>query len=407
MRPEHWLYTIPLRLRSLFRSAQADKELDDELRDHLAQAAEEYVAQGMTQEEARRRSRLDLGGIEQAKEKCRDARRVNWIQDFVQDFRFGLRMLRKSPGFTALAALCLALGIGVNTSVFALLDLTMLRPLSVPHPSRMTLLSRAGDARFSYPDYLAYRDRSQTFATLAASFPTESSLDANEQSHLVGAEAVSANYFEAMGITPFIGQWFTEESEPVAVLSYSAWRNFFDGDPNILGKSVRSETQSYTVIGVASPSFTGTNAPIQTAIWVPLHMWAKQYPQRAEHLLDRMHPSMDVLVLGRLQERVTSSKAAANLNTVDSELRLEPSAVSEATAAPLTVEIVHGAEPVFAQQRGSDRRSFCCGGRHRSSDCLRKCWKFAARPGHGTPGGTFRTHGTGCQSGTADPSTTG
>src|SRR5437763_5870059 len=143
MQPKHWLYTIPLRLRSLFRWAQADQELDDELRDHLERKTEEYVAQGMTQEKAHCRARLDLDGIEQTKEKCRDARRVNWIQDFLQDLRYGLRILRKNPGFASTVILTLGLGIGMNSAIFTVTNGFLLREPPITDPSSVVMVTMA------------------------------------------------------------------------------------------------------------------------------------------------------------------------------------------------------------------------------------------------------------------------
>src|SRR5216110_1529828 len=182
MRPEHWLYTIPLRLRSLFRWAQAVREVDDELRDHLDVKTEQYVAQGMTQEQAHRRARLDLGGIEQTKEKCRDARGVNLVENFFQDLRYGLRMLRKNPGFTAAAVVPIALGVGINVGIFSVLNGAALRLLPIPRAEQLVSVSQIFHRRtvrnthgetsmFSYPEYIDYREHNHVFSGLLAYEP--------------------------------------------------------------------------------------------------------------------------------------------------------------------------------------------------------------------------------------------
>ena len=348
--------TVWKRLRSWLRAvvlrSRMEREMETELRFHIDAFAEDLVERGVPREEALRRARIEFGGVERTKEECRDARGVTVIEGLVQDLRYGLRLLRKNPGFTLLAVLCLALGIGVNTSIFTVLDFTLLRPLPVMEPDQMTILSRASNPQIAYPDYLEYSDRSQAFVAMAASLPTESSLEVHDETHLAAAEAVSGNYSETMRLSTTLGRWFTDENEPVAVLSYAAWRRFFNGDPHVLGKRVRSETQWYTVVGVAPPQFTGIYTPIETEIWVPLHIWTQQYPDAQAHLLDRSHPWPRVMVFGRLKAQVVPSEAAANLNAIDALIQRENPAVSKAATAPLTLEIIHGA-PSPVTRRGA------------------------------------------------------
>jgi len=284
MRPEHWLYMIPLRLRSLFRRAQADQELDDELRDHLERRTEEYVAQGMTQEEARRRARLDLGGIEQTKEKCRDARRVNWIQDFVQDLRFGVRLLRKSPGFTAVAVLTLALGIGANTAIFTLLHASLWRPLAVSDPKEIFHIMRdssqgdfAGEFSYSYPLFQQFTKIAspwgEVFATEVVG-PRKFGLKGVSDERVAG-EAVSGNFFSVLNVGPIVGRVLEPQDDNVlggnhvAVLSYAFWKRRFQSDASVLGRRILYEETPYTVVGIARPGFTGIEPEVSVDVWVP------------------------------------------------------------------------------------------------------------------------------------------
>src|SRR5438045_3554864 len=214
MRPEHWIYTIPLRLRSLFRWTQADQELDDELRDHLERRTEEYIAQGMRQEEAHRRARLDLEGIEQTKEKCRDARRVNWIQDFVQDLRYGLRILRKSPGFTTVAVLTLALGIGANTAIFTVMNALMFKSLPVLEPERLLQIRQDDkNADFTYALWQQIRAQQDVFSSVFAYTGAAFDLSTGGEKDVARAFEVSGDYFETLGISAVLGRTITEQDD--------------------------------------------------------------------------------------------------------------------------------------------------------------------------------------------------
>ena len=344
MRPEHWLFTIPLRLRSLFRWAHADQELDDELRDHLERKAQEYVAQGMAPEEARRRARLDLGGIEQTKEKCRDARRVNWIQDLIQDLRYGMRMLRKSPGFTATALFTLALGIGANTAIFSILDAAILKPLPVSDPNSLLIVEwinpefpagvgningdfhRISAGRFQGSSISAnlYRKLAQEQTVFAAlvgiADPNSVAIMVDGQpAEQVSLQYVSGNFFQGLHVLPVVGRPFLGQEdragqEPVLIVSYRFWTERLARDQNLVKHKVRINDVPARIVGVAPPGFFGLRAGQWTDAYAPLAVRVALSPTAGDKVV-RGEDDWDwwVRQVGRLKPSVSKADATADI----------------------------------------------------------------------------------------------
>lgn len=333
MRPEHWFYTIPLRFRSLFRRAQSDHELDAELREHIEQKTEDYISKGLAPKEARRQALLELRGIEQTKEACRDTRRVTWLQDFGQDIRYAARMLSKAPGFTAAAVLTLAFGIGANATIFTFINELLLRPPSgVSQPNRLiSVWNRLPDGQmmqFSYPDYLYFRDHNQVFSSFVAfnSDPTQASWTQRGQSSLIYVRMVSANFFPSLGVGPLVGRGFLPNEDvspgnnPVIVLSHKFWQERLGADPSILGKTLTLNTHTFTVIGIAPANFEDVRPEFETDVWAPISMQAELEPG-SDFLTDRQ--SYWIFVVGRLKPGFTRAQAQANVSLIASQLQRE------------------------------------------------------------------------------------
>ncbi|HEX8797731.1 MAG TPA: ABC transporter permease, partial [Terriglobales bacterium] len=328
MRPEHWLYTIPLRLRPLFRWTQADQELDDELRDHLERKTEEYVAQGMTQEEAQRRARLDLGGIEQTKEKCRDACRVNWVQDLIQDLRYGLRTLRKSSSFTAVVVLTLALCIGANTAIFSIVDAVLLRSLPYPDPDQLVLMFevplKQPDALsgISYRDFTELRQQNRVFSEMAGNAFHDLTLTGAGEPSIVNTADVTPEIFPLLNAKPLAGRTLLPEdgkqgAAPAAVLSENLWRSRFGANPEIIGQSVRLDMRSFTVVGILPASFRYPEGVPPQDVWISI----AQDPVFGPLLLQPGTPVLSAI--GRLKPGVSLTPAQAEMNTMSARLAKE------------------------------------------------------------------------------------
>jgi predicted permease len=285
MGPQHWLYTIPLRLRSLFRRRRVEQELNEELQFHLEQKIEEGIAKGLSPKEARYAAMRAMDGLEQRKEEMRDMRRIHWLTDFLDDARFAIRSLSRTPGLTAFVVITLALGIGMTSGTFSMVDALIFKPYPVAHPSGVvTLVSTTHDSSFgdfSYREYLDIRDKTKSYDGVVASADMEAvgfSAEPGAASRVRGGMMVSGNYFHVLGVEPRVGRGFRQDEDQVpgrnavVVLGPDFWKHEFASDPSIVGRTVRLNGTDFTVIGVAPETFPGMLVFGHPDFYMPLAM---------------------------------------------------------------------------------------------------------------------------------------
>jgi predicted permease len=264
MRPENWFNKLSFWFRLLLHRRELDQELDDEIGYHIEAKTEENIAKGMTPEEARRAARIELGGFEQTKELCRDARGVRWIENLAQDLRFGLRMLRKSPGFTAVAVLTLAVGLAANTAIFSVVNGVLLEPLEYPNPSRLRaielfvpkLAEKFPMVPVNPAAYLGWSSRAKSLDGIGlVEDDITMNLTGGGEPKLLSADAVTANLFDVLGVQPVIGRNFSPDVDQggqnhEAILTYGLWQSRFHGARDIVGQAIALNGSPYTVVGV-------------------------------------------------------------------------------------------------------------------------------------------------------------
>jgi predicted permease len=323
--------------RNLFQRRRAERELNDEVHSYVQLLADEKIRNGMSAEQARRSSRIEFGGVEQVKERVREARLGHLLESLSRDLRITFRGLRKKPGFTIVVVLSLALGIGANAAIFSLVDAIVFRPIPVPHAGEVVAIDTAASklTRFgssSYLDYVDFCARAKSFESLAIAQQMSAGMNAStaapgSKPENVAGLLVSANFFSALEVQPLLGRGFlpeegrVPEKYPVAVISYSLWNRVFAKDPDVAGKIIKLNGHSFTIVGVAPESFTGIDLFFRPDIFVPTAMSAPVMADGSETLKQRSYRGFDIR--GRLNPGVSVAQAQAEMNVIMSELEKE------------------------------------------------------------------------------------
>ena len=320
------------RLFSLFRRRRLEDDLDDELRSHLEMAVELNLRKGMSAEDARREALKSFGGVEQTKENYRDQRGLPMIDTTLQDLRFGFRMLRRNPGFSMLAILCLTLGIGANAAVFSWVEGILFRPYpAVAHQEQLFALT--GTARgesdptgISWPDLLDLQRSCTLFDSFIVTKIMGTTLSIGDRAEVTTGSIVSANYFGAIGVHPILGRGFEpgedvgRNAHPVTVISYQLWQRRFKGDSQIIGKTQRLNNVLHTIVGVAPEGFYGTFVGWAMQFWVPASM-EETFEGGGYKLEDRGARWIEAYV--RLKPNVTSAQAQQEISAVAKRLEAD------------------------------------------------------------------------------------
>jgi predicted permease len=313
------------RLLNLFSRSQVDREIAAEIQSHIDLRIEDNLAAGMSPAEARRDALLRFGNPTSTRESVASADLALGLESFWFDIRYAARQLRRSPGFTITAVLTLALAIGANAVVFSVLNAFLIRPLNVPNPQSLYgiwHLSGSNDMSESYPDYLDLRDRNRSFESLVAYTINQAGLDTGKDPARVWIDEASGNYFDALGLQPYLGRFFHAADEhgpnsaPYIVLSYDYWHSHFQGDPGIIGRVVRLNKHPFTIIGVTQPGFHGTLSFFHPDLFEPLvnHAFFSE-----DSMSDRSNHWV-FMSIGHLKPGVTPAQAVADLNSVGAEL---------------------------------------------------------------------------------------
>src|SRR6476660_831188 len=275
------LSDLKYRIRAILRGAEMDREADEELRFHFDREVARLIASGFSRSDAERRARLTIGGPEQLKEACRDARGVSALETTIRDLRYAARQVRRSPGFSLAVIVSLALGIGANTAIFTLIDALLLRSLPVTRPEQLYFIARRQPTSttfgYSYKEFEQLQAANRMFDGVAAYATTrlnvsiDGSVEPTAEGHLV-----SGTYFQVLGVAPSLGRAIDtgddrlSSSTPVAVLSYAYWKRRFALDPSVVGRIVTLSGVPFTIVGVAARDFSGLEVGRVADMFVPV-----------------------------------------------------------------------------------------------------------------------------------------